>query len=190
MMSHTEFDEAVESDKSLMQRVGRGDLEALGSLYSRHHDRVHSLCYRLTGDAGAAEDLVQESFLRVLKYARGFEGASRFTTWMYRLVRNLCLDHMAREAGEERRRERLALNAEPKAEHTREVDDERLDLVRRALYRLSPKKREVLVLSRYENLKYKEIAEILGISVDSVKARAHRAILELRQIIHALEREA
>ena len=190
MMTRTELPEAVGSDESLMRLIGRGDLDALGVLYSRHHERIHSLCYRLIGDTGATEDLVQESFLRVLKYARSFEGASRFTTWLYRLVSNLCLDHMARQAGEERRRQRLALNVEPQADHPQEEGDERLDLVRRALYRLSPKKREVLVLSRYENLKYKEIAEILGISVDSVKARAHRAMRDLRQIIQVLEREA
>ena len=77
-----------------MAATGHGDLDALGVLFNRHHARVHALCYRLTGDASVADDLVQESFLRVLKYRKGFGARAAFTTWLYRLVRNVCMDHM------------------------------------------------------------------------------------------------
>ena len=71
-----------------------------------------------------------------------------------------------------------------------ESSEERLELVRRALYRMPPDKREVLVLSRYQGLKYAEIAELLDVTVEAVKARAHRAMRDLRRIFHELEQEA
>ena len=175
------------SDEHLMQRVQRGDLGALGTLYARHHRRVHALCYRLTGDVTAADDLMQDSFLRVMRYGRGFKAEARFGTWLHRLVRNVCFDHMSAAKRERERQRHLALHRDgPDLSD----DDERLDLVREALYRLPPEKREVLVLSRYGNLKYKEIAEICQVTVDTVKMRAHRAMRDLRRIFEELEQQA
>lgn len=176
------------SDEDLMRRAGRGDLGSIGTLFARHHRRVRALCYRLTGDATVADDLVQESFLRVIRYGRGFDGRARFGTWLYRLVRNVCLDHMNASKRDDERRQRLALERDP-PEQTDDPDD-RLALVREALYRLPPEKREILVLSRYGNLKYKEIAEICQVTVDTVKMRAHRAVRDLRRIFEELEQQA
>ena len=177
------------SSEELMLRVGRGDRQALAALFGRHGRTVHSLCYRLTGDGAAAEDLLQESFLRVLKYGASFDGRSRFSTWLYRLVRNVCMDHLSARQRDEHRRRRLR----SAAGGTRQMpprEDERLDLVRQALDRLAPERREVLVLSRYRDLKYQEIAEILEISVEAVKTRVHRAMRDLRRIFLELEQQA
>jgi len=172
-----------------MGDVARGDLDALGMLFSRHHARVHALCYRFQGDAAAADDLVQESFLRVLRYGKSFDARSRFTTWLYRLVRNVCLDHMSRNQREHGARLSIARDLEPRAPAQAERD-ERLERVHQALQRLPAEQREVLVLSRFENLKYREIAEPHEITVDAVKQRAHRALRELRRIFEELERQA
>ncbi|HEX9727883.1 MAG TPA: RNA polymerase sigma factor [Gemmatimonadales bacterium] len=176
-------------DRELLESAQAGDLSALGILFERHHQAVHALCYRLTGNAAAADDLTQESFLRILRYKGRFDGRAKFTTWLYRLVRNRCLDHMA---GERRDRKRLELFAADVSTtgHTPEREDERAGLVRDALSRLPPEKREVLVLSRFEDLGYRDIAVICDISVENVKVRAHRAIRELRRIYQELEREA
>ena len=72
------------TDSDLMACLGLGEMRALGVLFERHHAWVHSLCYRMTGDASAAADLVQESFLRVLRYSSSFAGRAEFRTWMYR----------------------------------------------------------------------------------------------------------
>ncbi|NIR46635.1 MAG: RNA polymerase sigma factor [Gemmatimonadetes bacterium] len=172
-----------------MRGAANGDRHALARLFRRHHRTVHSLCYRLTGDAAATDDLVQEAFLRVFRYGAGFDGRARFSTWLYRLVRNLCIDHMRARQRDERRRRRLDTAAEPAVELPAD-EDERLELVRRALNDLTPERREVLVLSRYHDLRYREIAEILEISLDAVKARAHRGLRDLRRIIKELERQA
>jgi len=172
-----------------MSDVARGDLDALGTLFSRHHVRVHALCYRFHGDAAAADDLVQESFLRVLRYGRSFDARSRFATWLYRLVRNVCLDHVSRTQRERGARAAIAQELEPRA-HAPADRGERLELVHEALQRLPAEQREVLVLSRFENLKYREIAELQEVTVDAVKQRAHRALRELRRIFAELEQEA
>lgn len=176
------------TDHELMAATGRGDLNALGLLFERHHERVHAFCCRLTGESSDADDLVQESFLRVLKYSKGFGARAAFTTWLYRLVRNVCMDHMNAAA---RSRTQVELMVR---EHQHERDrndhgesDPRLETIRAALYRLSPDKREVLVLSRYEGLSYAEIAQVCETTVGAIKVRAHRAMRELRQRFEELE---
>lgn len=180
-------EERTATDEALLQRAAAGDRGALARLYRRHHRSVHDLCFRLTGDAAAADDLVQEAFLRVYRYGAGFDGRARFSTWLYRLVRNLCIDHLRAGQREERRRRRLPDSGEPSVAPPADGDEARLDLVRQALKRLKPERREVLVLSRYQGLKYREIAEVLEISLDAVKARAHRALRDLRRIVLELE---
>ena len=174
------------TDDELISAVGRGNHSALGALFERYHQRVHSICYRMTGDASVADDLVQESFLRVLKYSRGFGGRAAFTTWLYRLVRNVCVDHLNAESRTQDRAAKLASETGNEAPGDHETDP-RLDAIRDALHRLSPDKRDVLVLSRYEGLSYAEIAEICETTVGAIKARAHRAMRELRQQLAELE---
>jgi len=180
------------TDEDLMRMAQAGDLEAVGVLFTRHHRRVHALCYRLTGDAAAAEDLTQESFLRVIRYGRSFEGQAKFTTWLYRVVRNRCLDHNAARKRDRERQETMA--TDPTMHDTPGTpaapDRERGELLGRALDRLPAKMREVLVLSRYQGLRYSEIAELCQDSVGAIKVRAHRAMRELRRIVLELEQES
>jgi RNA polymerase sigma factor (sigma-70 family) len=186
------------TDNELVTAVSRGDAGALGVLFERHHARVHSLCYRMTGDPSVADDLVQESFLRVHRYAKGFRERAAFTTWLHRLVRNVCLHHLNAEA---RRHARVELMAggqraearsgpgtvQPDEPAALQGGDPRLDTLRQALYSLPPDKREVLVLSRYEGLSYAEIADICETTVGAIKVRAHRAMRELRHRYEELE---
>lgn len=180
---------ADRTDQELMAATARGDLDALGLLFDRHHARVHALCYRLTGDACVADDLVQESFLRILKYRKGFAARAAFTTWLYRLVRNVCMDHLKAEAARRERSGHLVLEHEHEADASDlDAADPRLVALRSALDSLASDKREVLVLSRYEGLSYAEIAEACGTTVGAIKVRAHRAMRELRQQFEQLER--
>jgi len=173
------------TDQELLAALARNEIGALESLYRRHHDRIYAVCYRMTGDRQAAEDLVQESFLRILRYSGSFKGDAAFTTWLYRLVRNVCLDHMKKEDRHRRSSESWASEREVVREGP-ESEDPRLETVRSALYELAPDKREVLVLSRYEGLSYAEIAEVCGTTVGAIKVRAHRAMRELRARYHEL----
>ncbi|MEN8145588.1 MAG: RNA polymerase sigma factor [Gemmatimonadota bacterium] len=176
------------SDHQLMTAVGLGDVSALGLLFERHSEGVYSLCYRMTGDGSVADDLVQESFLRIHRYSSRFEGRAAFSTWLYRLVRNVCLDHLNAVSRAQARTETLSLISEPG--HTPGGDDEvdpRVETLRQALYGLSAGEREVLVLSRYEGLSYAEIAEVCETTVGAIKVRAHRAMRALRKRFTELE---
>jgi RNA polymerase sigma factor (sigma-70 family) len=180
------------SDDDLVVAVGNGDRAALAMLFQRHYARVHSICYRMIGDAATAEDLAQESFVRVLKHAAGFERRAAFTTWLYRLVRNVCLNHidaeMRRQAREQRTMTELETIRPAVPDDATIEEDERIATLRKALYSLSPEYREVLVLSRYQGHSYAEIAELCDTTVGAIKVRAHRAMRQLRSRYEDLER--
>src|SRR5262245_17064439 len=163
-----------------MQRLGAGEPDALGVLFRRHHERVHALCVRLTGDSASADDLVQETFVRVFRFARSFERRARFTTWLYRIVRNVCNDHNMRE------RRRKALSGQV-LDGASSSSDSRLDVLELALIRLPEAMREAIVLSRFHDLPYAELAVVLGCSGGAARVRVHRALLELKRIVQEIE---
>lgn len=168
-----------------MDELGRGDRAALGELFRRHHDKVYRLCWRVVGPEHA-EDLAQDAFLRVLRYGRSFGRRSQFTTWLYRVARNVCLDHIARTGRDETMRSAYANEVRATGEEDDSVEAAR---VVEALRRLPVAQREVLVLSRFHDLPYAEIAEICRCSVGAVKVRVHRALQRLRTVYEEIERE-
>ena len=164
-----------------MRQVRGGRTAALATLFERHHARVYGYCLRMTGNRPAAEDLVQDVFMKMLKYKATFKDDSELVPWMYGIARNACLGHLRRRAMD---RLPAAGDVEQAAEpDTEELhDDRQSELVRRALLRLPAERREVLVLSRYEYKSYDEIARVLDCSVGAVKVRVHRAMKQLREI--------
>jgi len=168
------------SDEALMRDVRDGNVAALGVLFDRHHRRVHALCYRLVRRSDAADDLVQETFLRVLRYRESFREEAAFTTWLYRIAWNACHEHWRQM----RREESIAVtptSTEPPALSERHV------LLDDALGRLEPELRAVLVLTRYHDLKYDDVARVLDCTPAAARVRAHRALNELREIYRELE---
>lgn len=172
------------SDEAVMRAVREGDVDKLGVLFERHHARVHALCYRLTRRADAADDLAQETFLRVLRYRDGFRGDSAFTTWLYRVAYNVCHEHWRQDRRDEsmhhaRDEPELQLHAEPVSE--------RHAVLEQAMARLDPEQRAVLVLTRYHDLKYDDVARVLDCTPAAARVRAHRALNDLREIYRELE---
>ena len=175
------------SDEELMRAVREGDVAHLGVLFERHHARVHALCFRLTRRADIADDLVQETMLRVLRYASSYRGDSAFATWLYRLAYNVCREHWRKT----RRDEETTDLSEVQGVIARDGDeptDERHLLLEEAMQRLAPARRAVLVLSRYHDLGYDDIAGVLECTPAAARVRAHRALNELREIYRELER--
>ena len=174
------------SDEELMVAVREGDLEQLGVLFARHQVRTHALCFRLTRSADAADDLTQAVFLRVLKYRRTFDGRSAFRSWLYRIAYNTAVEHRRQAAA----RAEVDLGDDvPRGEMASELDDRRV-LLDRALARLAPDRRDIIVLSRFEGLSHREIGALLGCTEGAARVRAHRALEELREICRALETRA
>jgi RNA polymerase sigma factor (sigma-70 family) len=178
-------------DDRVMARVRDGDLAALGELFERHHGRLYAFCLRSTGSPAAAEDLVQEVFIRLLRYRHGFRPGSRFLGWMYQTARNTCIDHFRERAREAPSTEEVEPTVSERPVALRDLERaETCERVRAALARLPEDRREVLVLSRFQQLKYRQIAEILGCSEGAVKVRVHRAVKQLREIYLEMSEEA
>ena len=176
------------TDTELMIRVRDGDVRQLAHLFARHHVRLYNFYLRLTGDRESSEDMTQEVFFRILKYRHTFRGEGEFTAWMYHMARNVHLDSRRRiDAVADGEAEEIA--APDPHGHDLMERQEGADLVRAALARLPAEKREVILLSRYEGMRYDAIAELLGCSVDAVKVRVHRALNELRTIYFRLSGE-
>jgi len=177
------------SDNSLMLKVRSGDVDKLGLLFERHKAALFGYFYRSTGSAEISEDLVQNVFLRILKYRAQFSGNGSFATWMYHIAHNVCADHFKKH-GTGRNVANLP-GAPPQDCETPEgrlLKDERLRVAEEALSQLSTDQREILVLSRYQGLKCRQIAEILGCSVGAARVRVFRAITSLKQVYAELER--
>ncbi len=169
-----------------MRAVRDGDLEKLGMLFERHHAALFDFLSRMTGNRTAAEDLVQDVFVRMLKYRRTFRDDGRFETWMFHIARNARSEYFRRRAGVELNDDETDAPTEaPGPAHLVERD-EQTALLRRALLQLRDDRRELIVLARYRGMKHEAIAELLDVDVGTVKVRIHRALKELREIFLSL----
>jgi RNA polymerase sigma-70 factor (ECF subfamily) len=182
---------AGQSDEALVELCKAKDHGAFTELVERYQHKVHWMVRRMTG-AEEAEDLTQEVFLRAYQALPGFRGESKFSTWLYRIARNLCLSEL-RKSG--RRGEPVALDDEseerihhllPGSCQGLEEQIERKDLsghVRRLIGRLPLNYRTALTLFYTNEARYEEIAEIMEIPVGTVKTYIHRARLRLRDLL-------
>jgi RNA polymerase sigma factor (sigma-70 family) len=185
------------ADNLLMLKVRDGDVGKFSFLFERHHRVLFNFFLRLTGNRDLSEDLVQEVFLRMLKYRHTFRPDSQFSAWMYHVARNAQVDHFRKHKHEgvldQGQNDEEGSVAEPvSADLTPEENFKKQQeacLVRRALARLSADKQEVLILSRYQGLKYEEIATILGCDVGTVKGRVFRAMRDLTEIFFRLSKQ-
>ncbi len=169
-----------------MLEVRSGDLRKLGVLFERYQTPLFNFFLRMNGERAASEDLVQEVFFRILRYRHTFKEGTSFLTWMYSIARNAQMDRFrkaGREVEFETQQEYPA--TQPSAAESLESEQEAA-LVRRALKKLPQDRRELLVLSRFQNLKYDEIGELLGCQAGAVKVRVFRALRELREIYFEL----
>jgi len=180
------------SSENLMTRVAEGDDSAFEILVNRHQTSVLNLTYRFIGDRTQAKDLAQEVFIRVWQSAKGYEPRAKFTTWLYRITANLCLNELkssrrkkwfsfswSDEHGEHTIEETLADNA-PSAEDLL-LEKERSRQISDALQSMPENQRMALILKRYDDLSYQEIAQIIGCSVSAVESLLVRAKRTLQE---------
>jgi RNA polymerase sigma-70 factor (ECF subfamily) len=164
-----------------MKLVQAGDSTQLGTLFERHHVALFRYMLHLTRNRALSEDLVQEVFFRVLKYARSYDPGLSFPVWLYGMARNACFDSLNKGRAELTGNEMGDIrSAEPMPEEAiaRKQD---VMFLQEALRKLPDEKREILVLSRFHNLRYEDIARILKCEIGTVKVRAYRALKELRE---------
>ncbi|HEY8900778.1 MAG TPA: sigma-70 family RNA polymerase sigma factor [Chthoniobacterales bacterium] len=175
-------------DLELMARVRGGDAEAFTTLVERHQRRVVGTVVRMLGSPDEAEDLAQMVFVRVWKSAARWEPSAKFTTWLMTITRNLVFNEVRR-----RGRARLVPLEEPDDQPPREYADpsvttpaesiaeaELQAAIDTAIQSLAEQPRMALILRRYEEMPYEEIAVVLGVTVPAVKSMLFRARAELR----------
>lgn len=174
-------------DEQIMQAVRSGEVGKLETLFDRHHRALFRYFVRLTSDRAGSEDLVQEVFFRILKYRHSYQPETSFRAWMYQVGRNVWLDQLGRRKREVALPENAGEIGSAETPADRQVQSrQEAVLLRRALAALPPEKREVLVMSRYQELKYEEIASALKCEVGTVKVRVYRALRELGDRFFAL----
>jgi len=169
------------TDEELMLKLGRQDMSALGELVQRHQQRVLGLAFRTLGKWDLAEDVTQEAFLRVHRAAGDYKPKAKFTTWLYRIVVNLCLDERRRQARGGTSLDDVPLEAQTEPEGDVAEKEEIAQLVRTAVHGLPERQRIALVLHRYDGLSHGEIAEVTGWTVSAVESLLVRAYANLRQ---------
>ena len=173
------------SDEELMSQVRSGVGEMLGLLFERYQTPLFNFYLKLTGDRAASEDLVQEVFFRILKYRQSYRTETPFRAWMYQIARNARVDYLRRRRPETSWEPEMSPAVAP-ADTAQQSEE--TALLYRALLRMPEEKREILVLSRFQDLKYEEIARLLDCETGTVKTRVHRALQELRENFHQLQR--
>jgi len=167
----------MESDEELMAAIARGEEHALGVLIERHAGSLLGFLLRVSRDRDDAEDLLQDTWMRVARGARSFDPARRVRPWLYGIAANLARDAFRRRAVRVRAGRETRSNAAPPALF-RPI--EAIDM-RERLLRLPDRLREVLVLRFYEGFDEAEMADVLGIPRGTVKSRLHAAIAALRR---------
>ena len=170
-----------ETDAALARRSREGDAAAFELLVRSHQRMIHSLTYRMTGSPADAEDLAQETFLRAYEQLGSFRGEARFSTWLYRIAINACLNWRQRE---NRRSQVYAAWAESaEALQTPAEAQSPDEQVQTALMKLPPKQRAAIVLTVCDGLDHREAAHALGSSVATVAWRVFAAKAKLKRLL-------
>ena len=184
------------TDEDLMIQYGRGEVQAFEELMKRHQKSVFGFIFRFVGNREKAEDLLQEVFLRVIKSAANYRMKAKFTTWLYTIARNICID----EARKRAKRTEVSLNRNISKDQgdggktfLDNVEDQRSDdgssftmrkefrkKLEQALSELPSEQREVFLMREFSGLKFREIASVVGVPENTVKSRMRYALDALR----------
>jgi RNA polymerase sigma-70 factor (ECF subfamily) len=180
-------------DAALMLRVKQGDMEAFEELVEKYKQPVINIIYRTLQDGAEAEDLAQNVFVQVFKSAHRYRVSAKFTTWLYTIARNLCLNELRRRSrhptdpleGSQTEHEDLPARQYQDTKTFTAPDlllqDELVGKVEQAIVDLPENQRTALLLCREEELSYEEIAEVLGCSLSATKSLIHRGRETLKQ---------
>lgn len=181
-------------DDTRIEKAKAGDIRAFEELMEEHQKAIYNVAYRIVGNYDDASDVAQDAMIKIFKNLSYFEERSKFTTWMYRIVTNTALDFLKKKrrnkvisidetiSGEENDYGKQLASDEVTPQELVE-QDERRQAVLKALYKLTPEHRAVLVLRDINGLSYDEIANVLMCSEGTVKSRINRARKSLRETL-------
>jgi len=186
----------VDSDeRKLVEAARRGDAEAFKQLVLKHQRKAYAVALGMVHDADEARDICQEAFLKAHKNLAGFEGDAQFFTWLYRIVANLCIDHLRKRRGEKMEFDETI--ATPDAADDTGIAPRRLGFdparaladkelrahIQAALGKLSASHRAVLVMREVEGLSYKEMADMMNCSIGTIMSRLFHARKKMQEML-------
>ena len=182
-----------QTDEDLMVMYQRGEVRACEILLSRHRRPVFNFILRFIGERETAEDLLQEAFMRVIKGAEAYKRQAKFTTWLYTIARNLCVDQTRRrkhrkhasldapmDTGEESGTLLDVLPGGEMASDRQSVNKQLHETMQKAIGGLSEVQREVFLMREFLDLPFKQIADVVGVPENTVKSRMRYALEKLR----------
>lgn len=170
------------TDEELVQLVKVGNVEPFDELVRRHEVKIHNLCYKMLKNYDDAKDMAQETFLKAYRNIKNFDGRSRFTTWLYRIAVNNCINFMKKtHPSEEIKDEILDV---PKDDPVERYKNKKLrDTIYNAIAKLPEVQKSVFTLRALEDLPYQEISAILKKPVNTVKVNYHLAVKNLKNYL-------
>lgn len=170
------------TDEILMQHVKDGNLEEMSVLFERYHLKLFNFFLKLTRDRVVSQDLTQNLFYRMIKYKNTYKPDLSVKSWIYQMARNLHTDYYRDEKKKTDLFQRAESYPADVTDETGEFHEEDYERLGKAFSGLSDEQKEIIILSRYQGLKYEEISEITSQSVAAIKVAMHRAIKQLRVI--------
>ncbi len=172
-----------------MQRVQAGKLNYMELIFNKYQKRLYNYFLKCTMDAEESADLTQITFIRLMKYRASYNPSRGFEVWLFQIARNLVKDHF-RKMKVHRDQYNLVESLPEHAEEDETREQlEREKLLQVAMAQLPPEKRELLVMAKFQGMKYERIAEIMETSVSNVKVQVHRTIARLRDLYFEVEQE-
>ncbi|MEQ8301808.1 MAG: sigma-70 family RNA polymerase sigma factor [Cyclobacteriaceae bacterium] len=176
------------TDELLMEAVKNGDLQQASILYERYHTRIFNFLARLCMDKETGGDLTQNVFLRMLKYRSSYNSEKRFQPWIYQMARNVFASHYQEHKNSINRFVDVEnIGNKATTAHEDMERSEKEDLLYRSMAMLNEEQRELLVLTRFQQMKYEEVADIMNTTVANIKVKVHRSIAKLREHYFQLE---
>lgn len=173
------------TDEEIMERLKAGDLQQASWLFERYHKKIYNYLAQLS-DRESAEDLTQNVFLRIIKYKHSYTSGKRFQPWLYQIARNVFSDHYQSSVMKNKflAVEKIA-DVPDNDDNSQEYEKEKL--LMDCIQKLPTEQQELLVLTKFQQMKYEEVAEIMNTSVANIKVRVHRAIAKLREHYFSIE---
>ena len=166
------------TDEQLMMLINNGDLQMMHHLFERYNIRIYNYCLKLTKNKTVSEDITQETFYKLIKHRRSFRNKT-FAAWIFTITRNLCIDYFKKTKLSTINTEFIESNIENNSYDDNEKK-ESIAHLKNILNKLNPIDKELIILSRYEKFKYKEIADIMNMTEPAIKTRIHRALQKLK----------
>ncbi|PRX57161.1 RNA polymerase sigma factor [Flagellimonas meridianipacifica] len=166
------------TDEIIMQKVAQGNLDLLKLLFDRHHKHVYNFLYKMSGDRMLSEDLTQDVFYKVIKYRGTYKNGS-YVSWLFTIARNSLKTHFTRNQHNHDDIEVLEYKPVESENITAQEDYSHLQNV---LNQLDPSDRELIILNRFKEVKYEELAEIVGSTPGAVKTRVCRVLKKVKQM--------